>query len=156
MLLYIIYNSKNSIVTMESLFVKKFVPQAMMPRKGRTGDAGWDLSSAEDIVIPAHSWKLVDTGIGITVPEGTYGRVAPRSGVSTKGISVNAGVVDRTYTGPVKVLLVNHSDLDFIIKEGDRIAQLLLEKIVDECEVVQVEELNDTVRGDGGFGSSGI
>lgn len=141
---------------METLYVKKFVPQAMMPRKGRAGDAGWDLSSAEDTLVPAHSWKLVDTGIGITVPEGTYGRVAPRSGVSTKGISVNAGVVDKTYTGPVKVLLVNHGDNDFVIKEGDRIAQLLLEKIVDDCEVVQVDELKESARGDGGFGSSGV
>lgn len=141
---------------MDTLYVKKFVPQAMMPRKGRPGDAGWDLSSAGDTVVPAHCWKLVDTGIGITVPDGTYGRVAPRSGVSTKGISVNAGVVDKTYTGPVKVLLVNHGDTDFIIKEGDRIAQLLLEKIVEECNVVQVDELKESVRGDGGFGSSGV
>lgn len=140
---------------MDTLYVKKFVSHAMMPRKGRYGDAGWDLSSAEDTVVPARSWKLIDTGIGITVPDGTYGRVAPRSGVSTKGISVNAGVIDKTYTGPVKVLLVNHGENEFFIKEGDRIAQLILEKIVEDCDVVQVDELKETVRGNGGFGSSG-
>ena len=140
---------------MESLYVKKFVSHAMLPQKGRKGDAGWDLSSAEDTVIPAKSWKLVDTGIGITVPDGTYGRVAPRSGVSTKGISVNAGVIDKTYTGVVKVLLVNHGDTDFEVRVGDRIAQLILEKIVEECEVQLVDELKKTERNENGFGSSG-
>jgi dUTP pyrophosphatase len=140
---------------MDTLYVKKFESHAFMPRKGRQGDAGWDLSSAEDTIIPGKSWKLIDTGIGITVPNGTYGRIAPRSGVSTKGISVNAGVIDKTYTGRVKVLLINHGETDFSINVGDRIAQLLLEKIIDECDVIQVEELENSVRGDGGFGSSG-
>lgn len=141
---------------MDTLYVKKFVPHSVLPQKGRKGDAGWDLSSCEDTVVPPNSWKLVDTGIGITVPEGTYGRVAPRSGVSTKGISVNAGVIDRNYTGVVKVLLVNHGDTPFNINCGNKIAQLLLEKIVEDCDLKVVDELGETNRGAAGFGSSGF
>jgi dUTP pyrophosphatase len=139
------------------LKVKKLVSDAYLPKKGRIGDAGWDLSSVEDIVIPPQSWKLVDTGLGIVVPDGTYGRIAPRSGVSTKGISVNAGVIDKTYRGNCKVLLVNHSTTNsYVIGKGDRIAQLILEKIMDDCEIVEVDELDETIRGDNGFGSSGV
>ena len=139
------------------LRVKKINLEASLPKKGRVGDAGWDLSSVEDVIIPPQSWKLVDTGLGIVVPDGTYGRIAPRSGVSTKGISVNAGVIDKTYRGNCKVLLVNHSTTsNFTILKGDRIAQLILEKIVDDCEVVEVDELDETIIGDNGFGSSGI
>jgi dUTP pyrophosphatase len=139
------------------LKVKKFKSEAFLPIKTRIDDAGWDLSSVEDIIIPPQSWKLVDTGIGIIVPNGTYGRIAPRSGVSTKGISVNAGVIDKNYRGKCKVLLVNHSTTnDFIIEKGDRIAQLILEKIIDECEIVEVDDFDETNRGESGFGSSGI
>lgn len=139
------------------LKVKKFVQDAVMPIKGRIGDAGWDLSSIEDVVIPPNSWKLVDTGIGFTVPDGTYGRIASRSGVSTKGISVNAGVIDKTYTGVVKVLLVNHSSTkEYEVKKYNKIAQLILEKIVENCTIVEVNDLETTERGEGGFGSSGI
>jgi len=139
------------------LQVKKFNPDAILPKKGRLGDAGWDLSSVEDVIIPPLSWKLIDTGIGIIVPDGTYGRIAPRSGVSTKGISVNAGVIDKNYRGVCKVLLVNHSPTySYGIGKGDRIAQLILEKIVDECLIVEVDELEESDRGVSGFGSSGI
>lgn len=87
--IYIIYKNK-----MEILKIKKFHPDAVTPSRANPGDAGLDISSVEDVIIPAKSWKLVDTGLGITVPKGTYGRLAPRSGVSTKGIMINAGVLD--------------------------------------------------------------
>jgi dUTP pyrophosphatase len=139
------------------LIVKKFDKDAVLPVKGRIGDAGWDLSSVEDVIIPPQSWKLVNTGIGFTVPDGTYGRIAPRSGVSTKGISVNAGVIDKTYTGIVKVLLVNHSLTDaYEVKKYNKIAQLILEKIIENCEILEVDSLDETERGIRGFGSSGI
>ena len=139
------------------LKVKKFSPDAVLPTKAHKGDAGWDLYSNEELVIPPQSWKLVSTGIGFTVPQGTYGRIAPRSGVSTKGIMVNAGVVDHPYQGEVKVLLVNISPMsEYIVEKHARIAQVILEKIVDECEIVEVEELESTTRGEGGFGSTGI
>jgi dUTP pyrophosphatase len=139
------------------LKVKKFSKDAVLPVKGRVGDAGWDLSSVEDVSIAPNSWKLVDTGIGFTVPDGTYGRIAPRSSVSTKGVSVNAGVIDKTYTGVVKVLLVNHSSTNtYEVKKYNKIAQLILEKIIENCNIVEVDDLDTTERGDGGFGSSGI
>lgn len=138
------------------LKVMRYETDIALPCKGRDGDAGWDLASAESVIIPPGEWKLVDTGVGVTVPMGTYGRVAPRSGVSTKGILVNAGVIDRTYTGRVKVLLVNISTTTpFVITKGDRIAQLILERIEENAELVEVAQLDDSVRGAAGFGSSG-
>lgn len=83
------------------------------------------------------------------------GRIAPRSGLAVKhGISTGAGVIDADYRGQVKILLFNHGDKDFEVKEGDRIAQLILERIYTP-EVVEVEELEESVRGAGGFGSTG-
>lgn len=144
------------ILEMDKLKVKKFVEEACVPVKAHADDAGYDLASVEDVVIPPGEWKLVSTGLGFTVPKGTYGRVAPRSGVSTKGISINAGVIDRAYTGIVKCLMVNHGELPYEVKKGDRICQLILEKIVCDCEVELVDELHATDRGSRGFGSSGI
>ena len=140
---------------MTTLKVKRFHEDAVLPKRANAEDAGYDLSSVEDVVIPAGSWKLVSTGIGFTVPEGTYGRVAPRSGLSTKGLHVGAGVVDRGYTNVVKVLLFNHASTDFEVKKGDRIAQLILEKII-QCPVEEVAELDVSDRGLGGFGSTGM
>lgn len=98
--------------------------------------------------------------MAIVCPEGTYGRIAPRSGLAVKsGISTGAGVIDADYRGEVKVLLFNHSDADFNIEKGDRIAQLILERIyTPEIEVLDDnawEVENNTERGAGGFGSTG-
>lgn len=86
----------------------------------------------------------------------TDGRIAPRSGLASKNfIDTGAGVIDADYRGPVKVLLFNHSDTDFAISEGDRVAQLVLERIYTP-DVVEVQELEESVRGAGGFGSTGV
>jgi len=90
--------------------------------------AGYDLSSAQDDIIPAGSRKLIQTDVAMTVPPGTYGRIAPRSGLALKHhIDIGAGVIDRDYIGPVAVLMVNHGSQDFKVNLGDRIAQLILE-----------------------------
>ena len=90
---------------------------------------------------------VVKTGISIAVPEGCYGRIAPRSGLAVKKfIDVGAGVIDADYRGEVGVVLFNHSEEDFKVKPGDRIAQLILEKI-DTPQVKEVEELPDTTHG---------
>ncbi|KAF2800026.1 dUTP diphosphatase [Melanomma pulvis-pyrius CBS 109.77] len=129
--------------------------KARAPTKGSAFAAGHDLYSARDIVIPARGRARVDTDISIAVPAGTYGRVAPRSGLAAKhGIDTMAGVIDADYRGQVGVILANLSETDFEIKTGDRIAQLIVEKIVMP-EVVVVEKLEDSVRGAGGFGSTG-
>jgi dUTP pyrophosphatase len=141
---------------MDVLKIKKFNPSAIIPTRANPGDAGLDIASVEDITIPPQSWRLVDTGLGITVPKGTYGRLAPRSGVSTKGIIINAGVIDKIFCGKIKCIMINISDKSYEIKSGDRICQLILEKIVDECIIQEVDELEDTIRGSNGFGSTGV
>jgi dUTP pyrophosphatase len=137
------------------LKVVKYDSSAALPRRAHSEDAGWDLSSVENLVIPDGAWSLVDTGLGISVPPGTYGRVAPRSGMSMRGIMVNAGVIDRSYTGRVKVLLHNLSPDPITISKGDRIAQLILERISSSAVLMEVEALEESDRGDGGFGSTG-
>lgn len=129
---------------------------ATAPTKGSSTAAGYDLYASQSCVIPARGQGLVATDVSFTVPVGTYGRVAPRSGLAVKnGIQTGAGVVDRDYTGEVKVVLFNHCDKDFQINKGDRVAQLILEKIIDDAEVVIVESLEESERGAGGFGSTG-
>ena len=138
-----------------TLLVKRLNEHATLPARGSPLAAGYDLSSSEDVSIPKGTRGLVGTGIAFTVPHETYGRIAPRSGlVVKKGIQVGAGVIDRDYTGEVKVVLFNHGDEDFVIKKGDRIAQLIIEKI-EMPEVKLVDELLVTERGEGGFGSTG-
>ena len=136
--------------------VKKLVSHAVIPKRATEGSAGLDISASEDFVIPAHKWNAVPTGIAISVPRDCYARLAPRSGLAyKKGIDVGAGVIDSDYSGEIKVILFNHGDEDFIIHRGDRIAQIIFEKIFIN-DLVEVEELNFTKRGDGGFGSTGI
>ncbi|AGO11930.1 AaceriAGR249Cp [[Ashbya] aceris (nom. inval.)] len=129
---------------------------AIAPTKGSAAAAGYDIYASQDCVIPGRGQGLVATDVSFTVPMGTYGRIAPRSGLAVKhGIQTGAGVVDRDYTGEVKIVLFNHSDKDYSVKRGDRVAQLVLERIVDDAEVVLVEALEESSRGEGGFGSTG-
>ncbi|KAJ7966743.1 deoxyuridine 5'-triphosphate nucleotidohydrolase-like [Quillaja saponaria] len=138
------------------LRVKKLSPKAVLPSRASPLSAGYDLSSAVETKVPARGKALVPTDLSISIPEGTYARVAPRSGLAWKNsIDVGAGVIDADYRGPVGVILFNHSDLDFEVKVGDRIAQLLIEKILTP-DVLEVEDLDSTVRGEGGFGSTGV
>ncbi|GLT58045.1 hypothetical protein SLA2020_309710 [Shorea laevis] len=138
------------------LKVKKLSEKAVLPSRGSPLSAGYDLSSATDTKVPARGKALVPTDLSISIPEGTYARVAPRSGLAWKhSIDVGAGVIDADYRGPVGVILFNHSDADFEVKTGDRIAQLIIERITTP-DVVEVEDLDSTVRGAGGFGSTGV
>lgn len=138
-----------------SLQVQLLSETARAPTKGSAFAAGHDLYASRDTRIPGRGRAIVATDISISVPVGTYGRVAPRSGLAAKhGIDTLAGVIDADYRGPVGVILANLSDTDFEIKVGDRIAQLIVEKIVMP-EVVVVEKLEESVRGAGGFGSTG-
>ncbi|KAI3782379.1 hypothetical protein L2E82_12424 [Cichorium intybus] len=136
--------------------VKKLSEKAVLPARGSSLAAGYDLSSATETKVPARGKALVPTDLSIAVPEGTYARIAPRSGLAWKhSIDVGAGVIDADYRGPVGVILFNHSDTDFEVKTGDRIAQLIIEKIITP-EVMEVDDLDSTVRGAGGFGSTGV
>lgn len=139
-----------------SLGIKKLTNDAIMPTRGSDGAVGYDLYSTEDTVVPCQAGRaLVGTGISVVLPPGVYGRVASRSGLAVKHcINVGAGVIDPDYTGEIKVVLFNHGENDFEIKRGDRIAQLVLER----CEtppVKEIEIIEETERGSGGFGSTG-
>ena len=140
---------------MSSFQVKLNYEDAQAPTRGSDEAAGYDLYSYESETVVPKQIKLIDTGISIRVPEGTYGRIAPRSSVSKKGILINAGVIDRDYRGPVKVMVHNLSNNDYVINKNDRIAQLILEQIKTP-PVELVEELDDTERGTEGFGSTGV
>ena len=138
------------------LRVQKLTNNAALPKRSTEGAAGYDLCAAQDCTIPASGKGLVKTGISISFPPGLYARIAPRSGLALKRfIDVGAGVVDADYRGEVGVVLFNHGDHDFEVKMGDRIAQLILERI-DTPPVEEVQGLDSTVRGSGGFGSTGI
>lgn len=138
------------------LGVKKLVPDSIIPTRGSDGAVGYDIYSNENCVISSDDRWAVSTGISIVLPEGVYGRVAPRSGLSVKhGIHTGAGVIDPDYTGEIKVVLFNLGHEDFKIKKGDRIAQLILER----CEtppVVEIDTIEMTDRGSSGFGSTGV
>uniref|UniRef100_A0A6S8H8H7 Deoxyuridine 5'-triphosphate nucleotidohydrolase n=1 Tax=Dunaliella tertiolecta TaxID=3047 RepID=A0A6S8H8H7_DUNTE len=141
--------------TMDTLLVKKLSEFAVLPKRGSAGAAGYDLASAHECVVPARGRLVVPTDLSIKLPSGTYGRVAPRSGLAVKHfIDTGAGVVDEDYRGPLGVVLFNHSDADFKVNRGDRVAQLIIEKIATP-EVQEVENLDDTARGSGGYGSTG-
>ncbi|MAE21995.1 MAG: dUTP diphosphatase [Pseudomonas sp.] len=144
------------------LKVKLLHEDAKLPVRAHDSDAGLDLFSIEDAAVKARGRLLVKTGISIQLPFGHielpfgyYGQVASKSGLSVKhGIEVGAGVIDEGYTGEVMVMLYNHSDDDFEINKGDKIAQLLV-KPVSYCDVQQVNYVSDSYRGNGGFGSTG-
>jgi dUTP pyrophosphatase len=127
------------------------------PIYAQPGDAGADLRSRIDAIVPANSRVLVPTGVSIALPAGFVGLVHPRSGLAHKhGITVlNApGTVDSGYRGEISVNLFNTSDLDFEIARGDRIAQLVIQKY-EEANFVKVERLPDSERGQAGHGSTG-
>eukprot|EP00070_Physeter_catodon_P044256 XP_028351150.1 deoxyuridine 5'-triphosphate nucleotidohydrolase, mitochondrial isoform X2 [Physeter catodon] len=128
---------------------------ATAPTKGSERAAGYDLYSAYDYTVPPMEKALVKTDIQIALPSGCYGRVAPRSGLAAKHfIDVGAGVIDEDYRGNVGVVLFNFGKEKFEVKKGDRIAQLICERIFYP-EIEEVQVLDDTERGSGGFGSTG-
>ena len=139
-----------------ALLIKKLVAHAVVPMRATEGSAGYDISSAVDAVIPPNGRLAVSTGIAIGLPEGTYGRIAPRSGLAYKfGIDVLAGVIDADFVGEIFCILYNSGDQPFVIKPGDRICQLIIE-VIETPDVAVVMDIDETARGTGGFGSTGI
>jgi len=135
--------------------IKRLHPDALVPKYGRPGDAGLDLHALVDVTVAAGERVLVPTGIALAIPVGTVGLVWDRSGMAAKhGMKTMAGVLDHTYRGELKIVLLNTTGAAYEIKKGDRIAQLLIQPIIT-TEVIEVAELEETVRGDGNFGSSG-
>ena len=140
---------------MISVYIKKLKESATIPTRATNTDAGYDLYADQQGIIPAGERKVVGTSIAIAIPPGHYGRVAPRSGLAVKkGIDVLAGVVDSGYRGEVGVVLQNLSKEDFTFEKGDRVAQLIVEQCFS-IGWVELDELEDSTRSDGGFGSTG-
>lgn len=143
---------------MMPLRLKRLDPELPLPAYAHDGDAGLDLFSAQDLVLPPGKRALVPTGVALAIPEGFAGFVQPRSGRALRdGLSfVNTpGLIDSHYRGEIKLIAINldtHTPLT--ISRGDRIAQLVLQR-VERAEIVEVEDLGETQRGEGGFGSTG-
>lgn len=134
---------------------KKLNDNATLPTRGSEHAAALDLYASTSGEIPAHGFASINTGLSVEVPFGYYARIAPRSGLSAKhGIFTLAGVVDSDYRGEIICVLANHSDEDFPIAIGDRIAQMVIESIILP-EPIFVDQLEDTVRGENGLGSTG-
>jgi dUTP pyrophosphatase len=139
-----------------TLQVVRLSEDAVLPVRGSEWAAGYDLAASKPTTIDVGGRAIVATDLIISCPAGTYGRIAPRSGLTVKnGIHVGAGVIDADYRGPVGVVLFNLGTEPFEVKRGDRVAQLILEQIV-MAPVEEVSQLDSTVRGSGGFGSTGV
>ena len=135
--------------------VKCLRDNTVLPVRGIAGATGYDISVASGCIIPTHRKGSVDTGKAMSLPLETYAQIAPQSGLAYRHfIDVGAGVVDSDFRGEIKVILFNHSVEDFPVQVGDRIAQLILERI-DTPPVRKVAVLEDTDRGNDGFGSTG-
>jgi len=142
-----------------SFQIKKLNSEAKLPTRGSLESAGYDLYSLNSEFIPPRQHIVVTTGIAIKMPKipgfKTVGLIKSRSGFSAKkGVDHGAGVIDSDYTGPIKVVLHNHSDTEVVLDKHTRVAQFLIMPVVTP-EVVEVKEIEDTERGDGGFGSTG-
>lgn len=134
-------------------------PNAKLPVCADEGSSGYDLFSVEEVTLEPGEFKLVSTGLKWEPPNNTFElQVRPRSGLAAKhGITVlnSPGTVDASYRGIIKVILINHSKLPYTIKVGDRIAQAVIATVLKNIMIIQAENLSDTIRGDGGMGSTG-
>ena len=141
--------------TFEVLSFKRLSPRATLPKRGSSSAAGLDMYSIETVSIAPKQRLLVRTGLAVAIPEGFYGRLAPRSGLATKqGLNVLAGVIDSDYRGEVCCLLYNTGDETVDLPEESKICQLIVERIILPAPT-WVNDLDETHRGEGGFGSTG-
>lgn len=127
---------------------------AIMPTRGHRTDAGLDLISPIDTIIPAHGNAVIDTGVHIQLKENTAGFLKSKIGLNVNHDITSEGIIDVGYTGSIVVKLYNHGNKDYFVRRGDKITQLVVMKI-DISELNIVDEFEATERGDGGFGSTG-
>ena len=139
----------------ESMKVTLLNDQASLPVKGTPGAAGWDLASSVQVTLQPGERRLVPLGLLLEVPPGCYGRIAPRSSMAVRGVDMAGGVVDADFRGEVKIILVNNGLEPLTVSVGDRIGQLILEKIA-HVKVEKSSILSVTERGSAGFGSAGV
>ena len=135
--------------------IKKLHPSAVLPTYAHHGDAGFDLFAVEGVTIPVGARVLVGTGIAMEIPDGYAGLAWDKSGLSNNhGLKTLGGVMDAGYRGEIKVGVINLGENDYTIEAGHKIAQVIIQK-VEHVEIIEVNELSDTARGHGGFGSTG-
>ena len=144
---------------MVRILIKKISEEVITPKYKTEGSSGVDLSAFlnKKVVIKPNSSELIPTGLQVAIPEELEIQIRPRSGLAAKesiGVLNSPGTIDSDYRGELKIILFNHGDKDFIINNGDRIAQMVLVPIL-KMEFEEVDNLPDTVRGQGGFGSTG-
>lgn len=139
--------------------IKRLDPTVELPTYAYAGDAGLDLRSSEDVTLAPFERRLISTGLAVSIPEGYAGFVQPRSGLALKqGLSManTPGLIDAHYRGELKICAINLDPQKSIeVHRGDRIAQLVIQK-VPVVNLVEVDKLDETDRGEGGFGSSGV
>ena len=137
--------------------LKKLDPRAIVPTRGTAASAGSDLYALDAMTVPVGATVIVHTGVAVAIPEGYAGLIYARSGLATKRNLAPAnkvGVIDSDYRGEIMVALHNHSDKEQVVAEGERIAQIVFAPYM-AAQFTVVDELSDTVRGVGGFGSTG-
>ena len=137
------------------LKVKKLKENAKLPTKGHPGDAGIDFFAMETIIFEPHIQKQVNTGIAIEIPKGYVGLIWDKSSISfNHGLKILGGVIDSGYRGEIIMSLINISDKPFTLSAGHKVAQMVIQKFED-CDIVEVTELSETIRGHGREGSTG-
>ena len=132
----------------------KLDPGAFLPERAHSTDAGLDLRAIKGCIIKAGCNVIFDTGVHVELPPGTAGLVVSKSGLNVNRDITSTGLIDEGYTGSIKVKLYNHGAHDYVVKSGDKISQLVIVK-VEKPKINIVQFLDDTERGDGGFGSTG-
>lgn len=140
-----------------TLAFKRIHPEAVLPAYAHESDAGMDIRSVAEVVIPARGRALVPTGLVVLLPPNYEAQVRPRSGLALKsGITVlnTPGTIDAGYRGEIGVILFNTTDADFAVHKGDRVAQIVIAPVT-RVEVVETDAIEETDRGSGGFGSTG-
>jgi len=135
--------------------IKRLNKDAITPSYAHEGDAGLDIRTTENYILKPGERKLFSTGLSIELPEGYVALIWDKSGIANKGIKTMGGVIEFTYRGEYKIILLNTSDQDYQINKGDKIAQLLIQPIMT-ADIIETIELSETQRGDGGFGSTGV
>ena len=138
--------------------IKKLAEEAKVPKVEHHGDAGFDLYANENTALKPGERKLISTGIAMSFEKGYEAQVRPKSGLAIKhGLSLvnTPGTIDSGYRGEVKVILINHGEEEYLVEKGKKIAQVVFNKI-EEPEIEEVEDLDETTRGEGGFGSTGL
>lgn len=137
------------------LEVKKLDPLAKLPTRAHSDDAGLDLYSLEECVLESGERRAIKTGVALAIPTGYVGLIWDKSSIPAKwGVKTMGGVIDASYRGEIHVIVINLSNMPYTVEKGVKMAQLLIQK-VELPEVCEVSELDDTIRGERGFGSSG-